>query len=55
MADTAVEAVMEIVGDIGCSGDPKTVVEALELLREGIDDVANQPMTNTEIDAITEG
>ena len=32
MADTAVEAVMDIVESLGGSGDPQTIVEALELL-----------------------
>ena len=36
MADTAVEAVMDIVTDLGGSGSPRTVVEALGLLREAI-------------------
>lgn len=41
MADTAVPTIMEIVHDLGGSGDPKTVVPALLLLRDALGSLAS--------------
>lgn len=54
MAKTAVPTIMEIVEDEGGSGSPATVVEALNLLRAEIAQQPSDPLTNDEIDAITE-
>ena len=54
MSKTAVPTIMDIVEDMGGSGNPKTVVEALNLLRMEVAGVASDPITNDEIDAITE-
>ena len=54
MAKTAVPTIMEIVEDEGGGGSPKTVVEALELLRAEIAQQPSDPLTTAEIDAITE-
>lgn len=58
MAETAVPTVMEIVGDLGGSGDPKTIVQALNLLRSEIAEISTEhslePLSNDEIDEIIE-
>lgn len=51
---TAVPAIMDIVEDEGGSGGPMTVVDALRLLRLEIAQQPSDPITNAEIDAITE-
>lgn len=53
--ETAVPTIMGIVQDEGGSGSPKTIVEALQLLREEIAQQPSDPLSNAEIDAITEG
>ena len=54
-ANTAVPTIMDVVGDLGGSGEPATVVEALRLLRAEVDEMPSDPLTNAEIDEITEG
>lgn len=54
MADTVVPTIMEIVTAHGGSGEPKTVIEALELLSEVMSGAGEGiPISNAEIDTIT--
>lgn len=55
MDDTAVPTIMDIVDDLGGSGHPATIVEALRLLKLEVDQMPSDALTSAEIDAITEG
>ena len=52
MADTVVEATMDIVRDLGGSGEPDTVIEALVLLREVIGRVVDRVAPRYYIDKV---
>lgn len=54
MADTIVPTIMDIVTSHGGSGEPKTVIEALEILSEVMSGAGEGiPISSAEIDTIT--